>query len=869
MKKLLFLSSITLLAAIFNGCNQNDYEYDFQNPSLSFEERVDDLVSQLTLEEKIAQLNYNAPAIERLGIPEYNWWNECLHGVARAGEATVFPQAIGLAAMWDKDMMSEVAEVISDEARAKHHDFAERGKRGIYQGLTFWSPNINIFRDPRWGRGMETYGEDPYLTGQMAVRFIKGLQGDDPKYLKLVATAKHYAVHSGPEPERHSFNAVVSERDFRDTYLPAFKTSVQEGKSYSVMCAYNRYMGEPCCGSSKLQQEILRNELGFDGYIVSDCWAIRDFYDGHNVSPTPAAAAANAFINGTDLNCGNTSQHLDEAVKEGLITEQEIDVSVKRLMMARMKLGMFDPEEMVEYTGIPYSEVCSDENSETALEAARKSIVLLKNLNMALPLSKELKKIAVIGPNANDDEALLGNYNGIPRNPVTPLQGIKNKLGEDAEVIFARGCNHAENIPYLSIVGKEYLFTDASRSEHGLKAKFYNSLQWEGEPVIERTDDEVNYYWWDREVKEPLENDNFSAKWTGVIVPPVTGRYALGCEAKMFELYLDGELISSNKNIHHSNKKTEFIELVAGNAYEIELRTQDWHGDAKCRLIWEIPGEDLLTEAITAASAADHVIMVMGLSPRLEGEEMKVEVEGFKGGDRITIDLPKVQKDLIEIISSLDAPVTLVLMNGSALSINEENEKIPAIVEAWYGGQSSGTALADVLFGDYNPAGRLPVTFYKSVDDLPDFSNYDMENRTYRYFEGNVLYPFGYGLSYSWFDYKNLEVEKKNVKIDEEIRVSIDIENISDRDGEEVVQLYITYPPSSIQRPLRELKAFERTMIRAGETKNINFILKPGQDLNYYNTESGEYEVEKGTYKIFAGPSSDLTVLESVDVIVE
>jgi beta-glucosidase len=865
VKKSAFLLLTAILLWSLNSCNQEKYDYAFQNPSLSFEERVDDMVSQMTLEEKIGQLNYRAPAIERLGIPEYNWWNECLHGVARAGEATVFPQAIGLAAMWDRDMMSSVAEVISDEARAKHHDFVFRGKRGIYQGLTFWSPNINIFRDPRWGRGMETYGEDPYLTAQMAVRFIKGLQGDDPKYLKTVATAKHYVVHSGPEPDRHSFNAVTSERDFRDTYLPAFKYSVQEGGAWSVMCAYNRYMGEPCCGSSRLQNEILRDELGFEGYIVSDCGAIRDFFDGHNVSPTEEHAAAEAFTNGTDLNCGDMSKHLLKAFEEGLIEEQEIDIAVARLMLARMKLGMFEPDNKVKFTNIPYSVVCSEDHQEIALEAAKKSIVLLKNQENALPLSKDLKRIAVIGPNATDDEALLGNYNGIPRHPVTPLKGIKNIVGENTEVTFALGCHHAENIPFLSLVETKYLFTDNSKTENGLKATFYNNQEWSGEPVIERVDNQVDYYWWDREILEDLENDNFSVKWEGILVPPVSGKYALGCEAKMFDLYLDGEQIKYTKNIHHSNKMIEFIDMEAGRPYSIEIKTQDWQGDALCKLIWEIPVKDLLTEAITTAKNSDHVIMVMGLSPRLEGEEMKVDVEGFKGGDRITIDLPEVQKDLIRTISSLNVPVTLVLMNGSALSINQENKMIPAIVEAWYGGEASGTAIADVLFGDYNPAGRLPVTYYKSVEDLPDFDNYDMEGRTYRYFDGEVLYPFGYGLSYSQFEYSGLSTSKMKINSDEETVVTIDVKNVSETDGEEVVQLYIAYPKSKITRPLRDLRGFERTGIKAGETKTLSFVLQPG-DFEYYNVETGKYEIEKGVYKILVGPSSDMNVLQETEI---
>ncbi|MGC9343321.1 MAG: glycoside hydrolase family 3 C-terminal domain-containing protein [Bacteroidales bacterium] len=859
-----------IIAFVFFGillfsCKQEEYEYNFQDPSLSFEERADDLLSLMTLEEKISQLNYRATAIERLGIPEYNWWNECLHGVARAGEATVFPQAIGLAAMWDKDMMSTVANVISDEARAKHHEFVSREKRGIYQGLTFWSPNINIFRDPRWGRGMETYGEDPYLTGQMAVRFIKGLQGDDPKYLKTVATAKHYVVHSGPEPDRHSFNEVTSVRDFRDTYLPAFKYSVQEGGAWSVMCAYNRYMGEPCCGSSKLQNEILRDELGFEGYIVSDCGAIRDFFDGHNVSPTREHAAAEAFTNGTDLNCGNMSQHLLKAVEEGLIDEQEIDIAVKRLMLARLKLGMFDPVERVKYTQIPYSVVCSKDHQEIALEAARKSIVLLKNDNLALPLPKNLSKIAVIGPNATDDEALLGNYNGIPRNPVTPLQGILNKVGENTDISFALGCHHAENIPFLSLVESDYLFTDESKTENGLKATFYNNLEWIGEPVLEKIDPVVDYYWWDREVPENLENDNFSVQWEGILVPPVSGRYALGCEAKMFELFIDGEKIRSHRNIHHSNKLIEFVELEAGKSYKLLLKTQDWQGDALCKLIWEIPGKDLRTEAINLAQNSDHVIMVMGLSPRLEGEEMKVDVDGFEGGDRITIDLPVVQKELIASISSLGVPVTLVLMNGSALSINEENEKIQAIVEAWYAGEAAGTAIADVLFGDYNPAGRIPVTYYKSVNDLPPFEDYDMAGRTYRYFEGDVLYPFGHGLSYSNFEYSGLSANKSELSADEKLEISVEVTNTSERDGEEVVQLYISYPSSDISRPVKDLRGFERTDIKAGETKTITFTLE-ARDFEYYDVESGQYEVEKGKYKILVGPSSDLEVLSETEI---
>lgn len=697
-----------------------DIEFPFQDPSLPIEQRVDDLVSRLTLDEKVSQMVHSAPAIPRLGIPEYNWWNECLHGVARAGIATVFPQAIGMSASWDKKLLYEVATVISTEARAKHHEFARHNDRGIYKGLTFWSPNINIFRDPRWGRGHETYGEDPYLTGEMAVAFIKGLQGDDPKYLKVVATAKHYAVHSGPEKDRHHFNAVVSKKDLYETYLPAFKKSVKEAKVESIMGAYNRTNGEACCASVTLLQKILREEWGFNGYVVSDCGAIDDIHAHHKLTQSPEESSALAVKNGCELNCGGTYNSLVKAVREGLISEDEIDIAIKRLFTARFKLGMFDPEEMVSYAQIPYEVNDCEEHRKLALEMARKTIVLLKNENNLLPLSKDLKAITVIGPNADNLEVLLGNYNGTPSRYVTPLQGIRDKVSPKTKVYYTPGCE---------LIG---------RSKHGF------------------------------------------------------------------------------------------------------------------------------SEAISMAEGSDVVIMVMGLSPRLEGEEGEWGGEG----DRTNIDLPGVQHDLIEAIYETGKPIVLVLTNGSALAINWEAKHIPAIVDIWYPGEEGGTALADVLFGDYNPAGRLPVTFMKSLDQVPEFTDYSMKNRTYRYMKDEPLWAFGYGLSYTKFRYSNLKLNKTEISPTENVEIQVDVENIGKVDGDEVVQLYVSTPESPILAPIRSLQGFDRVFIRSGEKKTVKFTLKPEQFAVV--DEEGRFMVMPGKIEISIGggqPSFTDTIIDSFKVV--
>jgi beta-glucosidase len=641
-----------LLIWLVTFCNSFLYgqQLPYKNPSLPVETRVKDLLSRLTIDEKISLMMNDSPAIERLGIPKYEWWNEALHGVARAGKATVFPQAIGLAATFDDKAVYETFGMVSDEARAKHHDAVKKGNFRRYTGLTFWTPNINIFRDPRWGRGMETYGEDPYLTSKMGVAVVRGLQGDPgAKYDKAHACAKHYAVHSGPEWNRHSYDAKnISGRDLWETYLPAFKALVTEAGVKEVMCAYNRLEGEPCCGSANLLTSILREKWGYKGIVVSDCGAISDFWmkGKHETQPDQASASANAVLSGTDVECGNNFKSLKKAFQDGKITEAPIDSSVYRLLKARFELGMFDPDSLVSWASIPMSVVGCEKHTAKALEMARKSMVLLKNSNHTLPLSKNLTKVAVVGPNANDSTMLWGNYNGFPARTITILEGIRKKLPESA-VLYEKGC----------------------------------------------------------------------------------------------------DLVSKNDIDYNA---------IAGKVAD-----------------------------------ADVIIFAGGISPRLEGEEMRVDFPGFKGGDRTDIELPKVQRNLLKALKATGKPVVMVLCAGSAVALTWENENLDAILNAWYSGQEGGTAVADVLFGDYNPAGRLPVTFYTSVSQLPDFEDYDMaKGRTYRYLHDKPLYPFGFGLSYSDFTYGKLNCKPAVIK-GETLTLKVKVHNASQQDGDEVVQVYI------------------------------------------------------------------------------
>ncbi|NLL38383.1 MAG: glycoside hydrolase family 3 protein [Clostridiales bacterium] len=688
----------------------------YKNEDLSFRQRVEDLVSRMTDSEKISQLMHASPEIERLGIDAYNWWNEALHGVARAGVATMFPQAIGMAATFDEDMLFKVGDIISTEGRAKYHEFVRKNDRDIYKGLTFWSPNINIFRDPRWGRGHETYGEDPYLTARLAIAFIKGIQGNDEKYLKAAACAKHYAVHSGPEGERHEFNAVVSEKDLRETYLYAFKQCVTEGRVAGVMGAYNAVNGEPCCGSKTLLKDILRGEWGFEGYVVSDCWAIQDFNQGHKVTDCIEESAALALKNGCDINCGFAFSHLLRALNDGVVTEEEINRAVTNLLMIRMRLGMFDSPEKVPFASIPYEMNDCREHNEFSMRVAKSSIVLLKNKDKLLPLDKtKIKSLAVIGPNADSRQALVGNYFGTASEYVTVLQGIREYVGDDVRIYYAEGC---------------HLF---------------------------------------REKCSGLSRSN-----------------------------------------------------------------------------------DRLSEALSAAERADVTILCLGLDGTLEGEQGDAS-NTDASGDKINLDLPGYQQHLLEAVCATGKPVVLVLMSGSALSVTWADEHVPAILQAWYPGSQGGRAVASVLFGEDSPCGRLPITFYRTTDELPDFRDYSMENRTYRFMENEPLYPFGYGLSYTSFEYSDLKLNSHTISAGEDIKVSVTVKNTGTREANEIVQIYLKDLESEVRLPNRQLVGIKKVFLRPGEKETVCFEVSPRQMAVIRN--DGSCVLEPGDFMIYAGGS--------------
>jgi beta-glucosidase len=864
---LLFISLVNISLAA-----DKDQSSAYLDTSLSFEQRAADLVKQMTLEEKIGQMMDVAPAIDRLGVAEYNWWNECLHGVARNGLATVFPQAIGMAASFDPELMLQTAAVISDEARAKHHQDARRKSYKRYQGLTFWSPNINIFRDPRWGRGQETYGEDPYLTGQIGMAFVKGLQGDDPKYLKLVATAKHYAVHSGPEPLRHTFNAVANKRDLYETYLPAFRDLVQKAGAWSVMGAYNRVDSESASASQMLLEDVLRGEWGFDGYVVSDCGAITDIFQNHKIADDPEQAAAIGVRRGCDLECGRTYQALNEAVNRGYLTEQEIDICIYRLMLARMKLGMFDPADKVKYAQIPFSKNESLQNDAVAHKMAQESMVLLKNTGL-LPLDKtKIKTIAVIGPNADNVRVLYGNYNGIASKPITILQGIKNAVGPDVKVLYSKGCEYVEGYRErlnTVTIPSDYLRTPDGKP--GLKGEYFANSNFEGEPLMVRIDETVQFDWdrrspttemvargeWPSDKALPV--DKFSVRWTGRLIPPQTKLYELsvidddGCR-----LYIDDKQLIDDWTEHSARSQTAKIQLEAGKEYEIRLEYFEASKEAQVTLGWDLgvsKEQNSFDQALEFTRLADAAIFVGGLSATLEGEEMDVPYPGFEGGDRKDINLPAMQETLLKAMHATGKPVVFVMLTGSALAVNWEQENLPAILCGWYPGQH-GDAVADVLFGDYNPAGRLPVTFYKSVDQLPAFEDYNMQGKTYRYFKDEPLYPFGHGLSFTTFKYSDLKINKNKAKADDTIEVSFKLTNTGKIDGDEVPQLYVRDVESTLPMAIKQLRSFKRIHLKAGKSQTVTFKLTPIEDMSYYDVRASDFAVEPGDFEIQISASS-------------
>jgi beta-glucosidase len=846
---------IKLIIALLISCyctGQDSDKFRYQNTKLSFEERVNDLVSQLTLEEKVSQMLNSSPAIHRLEIPAYDWWNETLHGVARTPfKTTVYPQAIAMAATFDKNSLFKMADYSALEGRAIYNKAVALGRTNErYLGLTYWTPNINIFRDPRWGRGQETYGEDPYLTSVLGDSFVKGLQGDDPKYLKAAACAKHYAVHSGPESLRHTFDVDVTPYELWDTYLPAFKKLITESKVAGVMCAYNAFRTQPCCASDILMTDILRNQWKFDGYVTSDCWAIDDFFKNHKTHPDAESASADAVFHGTDIDCGTDAyKALVQAVKNGKISEEQIDISVKRLFMIRFRLGMFDPVEMVKYAQTPASVLESTEHQQHALKMARQSMVLLRNEENTLPLNKNLKKIVVLGPNADNPISILGNYNGTPSKLTTVLQGIKEKAGKNTEVVFEKAVNFTnDTLLVYQNLKKQYTY----EGKQGFKAEYYSNKNLSGQPETVRTESEINNFWQEGEVVvKNIKANSFSARYTTNFTAEQDGSITFEISADDgYRFLIDGKEVVNAWDKNRWGEKTFKLITKKNTVYKLVL--EYWQGEGKANVALNTGNFEKtdFKKIVDNNKDADAFIYVGGISPQLEGEEMPVNFPGFAGGDRTSILLPKIQTELMKALKVSGKPVVFVMMTGSAIAIPWEAENVPAILNAWYGGQASGTAVSDILFGDYNPAGRLPVTFYKSDSDLSSFVDYSMDNKTYRYFKGEPLYGFGYGLSYTSFKYDQLKVASK-IKKGQPVSVSVRITNTGKSEGEEVAQLYVINQNPSIKAPLKSLKGFERLNLKSGESKTIKFTLSP-EDLSSITAE-GELKQSSGKIKLAIG----------------
>jgi len=852
--RIAFKICLLAVALLFtkNNFAQNNYRsLPMWDTKLSFEQRVNDVVSRLTLEEKVKQMLNATPAIPRLGIPAYEWWNEILHGVARTPfKVTSYPQAIAMAATWDSNSLYHMADFSALEGRAIHNKAIALGRTGDrYLGLTYWTPNINIFRDPRWGRGQETYGEDPFLTAMLGRSFVRGLQGEDPKYLKAAACAKHFAVHSGPEPTRHVDNFNPATYDLWDTYLPAFKELITKANVAGVMCAYNAINTQPCCASDLLMNDILRKQWKFNGYVTSDCWAIDDFFKYHKTHKDSVSSAVDAVMHGTDIECGTSVYYtLLNAVKTGLIKEEQIDISLRRLFMIRFRLGMFDPPSMVKYAQTPASALEAPQHKAHALKMAQQSIVLLKNEHNILPLSKKIKKIVVLGPNADNKISVLGNYNGNPSEVISALQGIKNKLGNNAELVYEKAINFTnDTLLAYADMSDQYSFED----KPGFKVEYFNNKELKDEPVV-RTENKLDNFWQEgAEVVPGIMATNFSARYTTNYTADKDGDITFEIEADDgYKFIVNDKEILNAWTRNRWGAKTFKLQTKKEAVYKIVLEYWQGEGKANVRLRagnFEKTNFDALLNRI---KDADAVIYVGGISPQLEGEEMKVDFPGFNGGDRTTILLPAIQTELMKKLQTTGKPVVFVMMTGSAIATPWESENIPAILNAWYGGQAAGSAIADVLFGDYNPAGRLPVTFYKADSDLPGFSNYSMENRTYRYFKGDALYPFGYGLSYTSFNYDNLLIPA-TAKAGKDITVNVTVSNTGKLDGEEVVQLYISYLDIKSKTPLKALKGFQRIFLKPGESKNISFKLTPEQ-LSIVN-ETGNVYQPKGKLMISVG----------------
>ena len=855
---------ITTLMALFTMGVGAQNMLPYQNPNLSPEERADDLIGRLTIEEKTALMMDQSPAIERLGIPSFQWWNEALHGVGRNGYTTVFPITMGMAASWDDALLYRCFDAVSDEARIKNAQAKSKNEMNRYQGLSFWTPNINIFRDPRWGRGQETYGEDPFLTSRMGVAVVNGLQGNknniDSKYMKLLACAKHYAVHSGPEWNRHSFNIEdLPERDLWETYLPAFKALVEKANVAEVMCAYQRIDGDPCCGNKRYLQRILRDDWGYQGLVVSDCGAISDFFQKgcHEVSATPSIAAGTAIIAGTDVECGSVYKNIPKALENGELTMDAINKSLKRLLTARIKLGDLDNDNLVEWTKIPHDRLCSKQHNALAYEMAQKSIVLLQNSNNILPLKKNGGKIVVMGPNANDSVMQWGNYSGYPLHTVTILEGIEKKLGGQGSVKYVDGCGHVSN----TVRESRFANLTTPDGKAGMEACYWNNTKMEGKQAATAIyKNAIN-----------LNNGGNTAFAAGVELDNFSGRYkalfkAQRDEEVTFELEADdgyriiinGDTIRNRFGQAHGVQKwSKTYNVKAGEKYDIQIDYIQIFGMAHMKFDVFTNKSKSIGDILKEISDAEYVVFAGGISPRLEGEEMKVDAYGFKGGDRTDIQLPQCQRDLIKAISDAGKKVIFVNCSGSAIALVPETSTCQAIMQAWYPGERGGDAVADVLFGDYNPSGKLPVTFYRSVDDLPDFLDYTMKNRTYRYFTGKPLWNFGYGLSYTSFSFG--KPSYKNGKI------TVDVSNTGKLDGDEIVQVYLRHTKDN-DGPIKSLRGFKRVSIKAGETKRVEIDM-PKENFETWDASTNTMRVIGGEYDIMVGNSSIDADLKHIKIV--
>ncbi|GET24034.1 xylan 1,4-beta-xylosidase [Prolixibacter sp. NT017] len=843
-------------------------QYPFQNPQLTTKERAKDLVSRLTLDEKVTLMCDQSDPVPRLGIKRFNWWSEALHGYANNDNVTVFPEPIGMAASFDDALLYKIYNAVSDEARAKYNQWIKAGNENKrFLSLSVWTPNVNIFRDPRWGRGQETYGEDPYLTSRMGIQVVRGLQGpENAKYRKLLACAKHFAVHSGPEWSRHELNLnSVSPRELYETYLPAFKALVQKADVRQVMCAYQRLDDEPCCGSTRLLQRILRDDWGYKYLVVSDCGAITDFFTSHKVSSDAVHAASKAVLAGTDVECvwqNYPFKKLTDAVERGLIREEDINKSLMRVLEGRFDLGEMDPDSIVPWAQIPPSVLNEKEHQELALEMARETMTLLQNKNHVLPLSKSGKKIAVIGPNADDKPMLWGNYNGTPVRTISILDGIKTKLPA-GKILYDKGCDLVEDK-----VTQSYFAQCSFDGKPGFKATYWNNPDRKGDAVI--TQQIVNPIKMttagQHEFASGVKLEGFSAVYQTEFVPKTTEEIVFkGGATGHFELLVNGEFLKKYDNWRTLSSRVPF-KVEAGKKYSIEIRyaqLNNWQANIEFNFGKEVDVD--YTDLIKKLKGIDEVVFVGGLSGKLEGEEMPVSYPGFKGGDRTNIDLPAVQRNCLKALKEAGKQVIFVNCSGSAIALTPETESCDAILQAWYGGESGGQAVADVLFGDYNPSGKLPITFYKSSDQLKDFEDYSMQGRTYRYMN-DALFPFGYGLSYTTFDIGTAKLDKTKINRDESIRMTIPVTNTGERDGTEIVQVYV-HKVNDIDGPIKTLKGFKRVRVTTGKTEQATIMLPPSS-FEFYDWNTRRMKVTSGEYEVFYGTSSDSNDLKKTNITV-